>query len=219
MPKGKKKCPECEGLVSARDKTCECGHTFAKGSDMPFGYKQCPNCSELIGQRSRRCKLCLWDYDLKEVVEKQSVAEELNFDRRKGGGRLVLTPAGRCPVGQCDSAEQWLELIIDYSDNLDNTELAPSAIKYWAANVWGRDSDEFIKLSELINLEYNVQPLLRLKGCVKVESLGAGTKFIDYSGKEGIVISNTEGKVTMKYRITGRKSHIANGSLVKPLYR
>jgi RNA polymerase subunit RPABC4/transcription elongation factor Spt4 len=186
---------------------------------MPFGYKQCPNCSELIGQRSRRCKLCLWDYDLKEVVEKQSVAEELNFDRRKGGGRLVLTPAGRCPVGQCDSAEQWLELIIDYSDNLDNTELAPSAIKYWAANVWGRDSDEFIKLSELINLEYNVQPLLRLKGCVKVESLGAGTKFIDYSGKEGIVISNTEGKVTMKYRITGRKSHIANGSLVKPLYR
>jgi hypothetical protein len=171
----------------------------------------------LIGQRSRRCKLCQWDYDLKEIVEKRSVVSEINFDRRKGGVRLVLTPAGKCPVGQCDSAEQWLELIIDYSDKLDNSELGPSAIKYWAANVWGRDSDEFIKLSELINLEYNVQPLLELKGCTKIENLKEGTKFVDYSGKEGIVISNTEGGVTVKDRITGRKSHISNGSLVKPL--
>ena len=217
MPKGKKKCPKCKELVSARVKTCESGHIFAKGSDMPFGYKQCPNCKELIGQRSRRCKLCQWDYDLKEVVEKSSVANELNFDRRKGGGRLVLTPAGRCPVEQCDSVEQWLELIIDYSDKLDNSELAPSAIKYWAGNVWSRDSEEFIKLSELINLEYNVQPLLELKGCTKIENLKEGTKFIDYSGKEGIVISNTEGGVTVKDRMTGRKSHISNGSLVKPL--
>ncbi len=217
MPKGKKKCPKCKELVSARDKTCECGHMFAKGSDMPFGYKQCPNCEQLIGQRSRRCKLCQWDYDLKDIVEKRSVVSEINFDRRKGGVRLVLTPAGKCPVEQCDSVEQWLKLIIDYSDKLDNSELAPSGIKYWAANVWGRDSEEFIKLSELINLEYNVQPLLELKGCTRIENLKEGTKFIDYSGKEGIVISNTEGGVTVKDRITGRKSHISNGSLVKPL--
>jgi RNA polymerase subunit RPABC4/transcription elongation factor Spt4 len=217
MPKGKKKCPKCKELVSARVKTCECGHIFAKGSDMPFGYKQCPNCKELIGQRSRRCKLCQWDYDLKEIVEKRSVANELNFDRRKGGGRLVLTPAGRCPVEQCDSVEQWLELIIDYSDKLENAELGPSAIEYWAGSVWGRDSDEFIKLSELINLEYNVQPLLKLKGCIRIENLNEGTKFIDYSGKEGIVINSTEGGVTVKYRITGAKSHISKDSLVKPL--
>jgi RNA polymerase subunit RPABC4/transcription elongation factor Spt4 len=217
MPKGKKKCPKCERLISARDKTCECGHTFAKGSDVPFGYKQCPNCNELIGQRSRRCKLCQWDYDLKEIVEKRSVVSEINFDRRKGGVRLVLIPAGRCPVEQSDSAEQWLELIIDYSDKLDSAELAPSAIKYWAASVWGRDSDEFIKLSELINLEYNVQPLLELKGCTRIKNLKEGTKFIDYSGKEGIVISNTEGGVIVKCRMTGVKSHIANSSLVKPL--
>ena len=217
MPKGKKRCPKCERLISARDKTCECGHTFAKGSDVPFGYKQCPNCNKLIGQRSRRCKLCRWDYDLKEVVEKHSVTEELDFDRRKGGVRLVLTPAGECPVKKSDSAEHWLELIIDYSDNLDNAELGPSAIKYWAASVWGRDSDEFIKLSELINLEYNVQPLLTLKGCTRIGNLKEGTKFIDYSGKEGIIISKTEGSVTVKYRITGTKSNIANNSLVKSL--
>ena len=83
--------------------------------------------------------------------------------------------------------------------------------------MWGRNSDEFIKLSELINLEYNVQPLLRLEGCVKVESLSEGTKFIDYSGKEGIVISNTEGGVIVKYRITGKKSNISHGLSVKPL--
>lgn len=219
MPKGKKRCPECDVLISARDKTCECGHTFAKGSDMPFGYKQCPNCNKLIGQRSHRCKLCQWDYDLKEVVEKHSDLEDLNFDRRKGGVRLVLTPAGGCPVkhSDSDSAEHWLELIIDYSDRLDSAELGPSAIKYWAASVWGRDSDEFIKLSELINLEYNVQPLVKLKGCIRAINLNEGAKFVDYSGKEGTVISKTAGGITVKYRISGRKSQISNDSSVKPL--
>ena len=217
MPKGKKKCPKCEELISARIKTCECGHKFEKGTDIPFGYKHCPNCKKLIGQRSRRCKLCRWDYDLKEIVEEENSVDELPFDRRKGGVRLILVPAGKCPIEKCDNVEQWLELMIDYSDNLDYSELSPVAIKYWAANVWDRGSDDFIKLSELINLEFNVQPFIELKGYTKVGWLKEGTKFIDHSGKEGVVINITEGGTTIKYRKTGAKSHISSEAPVKPL--
>ena len=39
MPKGKKKCPKCKELISARAKTCECGHTFEKGSDIKNIYE------------------------------------------------------------------------------------------------------------------------------------------------------------------------------------
>ena len=106
--------------------------------------------------------------------------------------------------------------MIDYSDNLDS-ELSPVAIKYWAANVWDRDSDDFIKLSELINLEFNVQPFKKTKVCTKVGWLKEGTKFIDHSGKEGVVINITDGGTTVKYRKTGVKSHISSSSPVKPL--
>jgi len=51
MPKGKKKCPECQAIVGAAKKTCSCGFTFSANKKNErilelFGIKKAPTFAE-----------------------------------------------------------------------------------------------------------------------------------------------------------------------------
>lgn len=61
MPRGKKQCPTCEALVSARSSSCDCGHVFKKvkrKTPKPFFKERREFISRMLeGERSDCMKL------------------------------------------------------------------------------------------------------------------------------------------------------------------
>ena len=96
--------------------------------------------------------------------------DKMDYEARKSTdlygwhGKLVTTPSGSCPVKLKDTSEQGVKLWVNeviVEGHSRNVHYAPSALRYWAAQMFDRSSSEYKEVCEDIGkvFELSEQPV------------------------------------------------------------